>query len=306
MPIRDHPEAFSTIPCETVRYGVLVGVSTGYPPVAGRLHTRYAPVRRSPAVYCYTPLPLDLHVLGLPLAFILSQDQTLHCKNCLLLPLTRLRVSAPGLDRMPPTHAISSFPFVSMFLRFLSRAVPCGAFPCRKRVQRYDLFPNRQNFFSLFFILFHHNAVRQPFGTAIFFLFPRRRARNGPAKPRAAARFSRKSASRRPVFFQYLCNSLYIFRLMHSGVGPRLFFTLWHSALRDTPGRGGPPLPRSSRALPPPVVPQLFLICSSFVPFSLDKWCDNGGRSGRQGADLHPCGRDTKKGGILNSPFYIN
>ncbi len=26
-------------------------------------------------------LPLDLHVLGLPLAFILSQDQTLHCKE---------------------------------------------------------------------------------------------------------------------------------------------------------------------------------------------------------------------------------
>ena len=24
-------------------------------------------------------IPLDLHVLGLPLAFILSQDQTLHC-----------------------------------------------------------------------------------------------------------------------------------------------------------------------------------------------------------------------------------
>jgi hypothetical protein len=26
------------------------------------------------------PLPFDLHVLSLPLAFILSQDQTLHCK----------------------------------------------------------------------------------------------------------------------------------------------------------------------------------------------------------------------------------
>jgi hypothetical protein len=25
-------------------------------------------------------LPHDLHVLSLPLAFILSQDQTLHCK----------------------------------------------------------------------------------------------------------------------------------------------------------------------------------------------------------------------------------
>ena len=32
-------------------------------------------------MYCYTLLPHDLHVLGLPLAFILSQDQTLHCKK---------------------------------------------------------------------------------------------------------------------------------------------------------------------------------------------------------------------------------
>ena len=42
----------------------------------GRLHTRYSPVRRSPPEV----LPLDLHVLGLSLAFILSQDQTLRCK----------------------------------------------------------------------------------------------------------------------------------------------------------------------------------------------------------------------------------
>ena len=34
------------------------------------------------------PLPLDLHVLGLPLAFILSQDQTLHCKNKLFINLS--------------------------------------------------------------------------------------------------------------------------------------------------------------------------------------------------------------------------
>jgi len=43
----------------------------------GKLHTRYAPVRRSPP--SEDVLPLDLHVLGLPLAFILSQDQTLRC-----------------------------------------------------------------------------------------------------------------------------------------------------------------------------------------------------------------------------------
>ena len=53
--------------------------SMDYPPVTGMLLTRYAPFRRSPPKYCYLALPLDLHVLSLPLAFILSQDQTLHC-----------------------------------------------------------------------------------------------------------------------------------------------------------------------------------------------------------------------------------
>ena len=64
-------------------YGMLVHVSAGYLPVRGWLHTCYSPVRRSPAKYCYSPLPLDLHVLSLSLAFILSQDQTLHGKSYL-------------------------------------------------------------------------------------------------------------------------------------------------------------------------------------------------------------------------------
>ena len=39
----------------------------------------YALLTRAPvAGGASTPMPLDLHVLGLPLAFILSQDQTLH------------------------------------------------------------------------------------------------------------------------------------------------------------------------------------------------------------------------------------
>ena len=96
MPIRDRISPFNPRPCDPGCYGVLVPLSQRYPPVAGRLHTRYAPVRRSPAVYCYTPLPLDLHVLGLPLAFILSQDQTLHCKNCSRNLLTRLVSETPG------------------------------------------------------------------------------------------------------------------------------------------------------------------------------------------------------------------
>ena len=49
--------------------------------MTGRLHTCYSPVRRSPAgeSKLSPPLPLDLHVLSLSLAFILSQDQTLRC-----------------------------------------------------------------------------------------------------------------------------------------------------------------------------------------------------------------------------------
>ena len=50
--------------------------------------TRYAPFRRSPPGYCYPALPLDLHVLSLPLAFILSQDQTLLCIYTLSLSST--------------------------------------------------------------------------------------------------------------------------------------------------------------------------------------------------------------------------
>jgi hypothetical protein len=58
-------------------YAVLIRLSTGYPPVMGRLHTCYSPVRRSSP--SEDVLPLDLHVLSLSLAFILSQDQTLLC-----------------------------------------------------------------------------------------------------------------------------------------------------------------------------------------------------------------------------------
>jgi|APFre7841882793_1041355.scaffolds.fasta_scaffold05619_1 hypothetical protein len=40
----------------------------------------YSPVRHSPPIKTevFTVLPFDLHVLGMPPAFNLSQDQTLH------------------------------------------------------------------------------------------------------------------------------------------------------------------------------------------------------------------------------------
>ena len=69
-------------------YGALIQISLGYSPVKGKLHTRYSPVRRSPSSSKLEMLPLDLHVLGLSLAFILSQDQTLRCNKILKMYLS--------------------------------------------------------------------------------------------------------------------------------------------------------------------------------------------------------------------------
>ena len=55
------------------------GISPGFPGLSrteGQVPTRYSPVRHSPHPEgCF---PFDLHVLGLPPAFVLSQDQTLR------------------------------------------------------------------------------------------------------------------------------------------------------------------------------------------------------------------------------------
>ena len=65
-----------------LRYQVLIQVSPGYPCAWGSLPTRYSPVRRYPPLISaeayFRSFPLDLHVLGTPPAFILSQDQTLN------------------------------------------------------------------------------------------------------------------------------------------------------------------------------------------------------------------------------------
>ena len=98
MPIPSRLAAFQAAPCGAASYGVLISLSGGCPPARARLHTRYAPVRRSPAPCRQGPLPLDLHVLGLSLAFILSQDQTLRCMTLLFISFepSRSRASLAG------------------------------------------------------------------------------------------------------------------------------------------------------------------------------------------------------------------
>ena len=92
------PPKFSSLVHEYQRsYGVLFKISLDYPPVKGRLHTRYAPVRRSSAECKHSLLPLDLHVLSLPLAFILSQDQTLRCSSVKIISISTTKLSTNQL-----------------------------------------------------------------------------------------------------------------------------------------------------------------------------------------------------------------
>ena len=117
----------------------------GYPPLIGRLHTRYSPVRRSPTSYCYNSLPLDLHVLSLSLAFILSQDQTLHCLfSFSSISLARIPSLYPSFDGIIPNTCTTcclcnSFQW------------PLRLYSPYLRVQNYYLFTSHSKLFCLFF-----------------------------------------------------------------------------------------------------------------------------------------------------------
>ena len=89
-PTRVHlipPEFFTPYHAVLCAYAVLAVVSNCYPPVQGRLPTRYSPVRHS-VTKVFIPkksvlsASFDLHVLSTPPAFILSQDQTLVKSVC--------------------------------------------------------------------------------------------------------------------------------------------------------------------------------------------------------------------------------
>ena len=68
-----------------MEYRVLAPVSRSYPLVKGRIPMYYSPVRHSPEG------AFDLHVLGLPPTFALSQDQTLKLECCFRIGKTNLR-----------------------------------------------------------------------------------------------------------------------------------------------------------------------------------------------------------------------
>ena len=95
-----------------------------------------------------SPLPLDLHVLGLSLAFILSQDQTLRCILFFffIIPSKRHLTELTSFSLLSCTTLASSIP--SMNLAKVPRGVPrflfCG---CKVNTFPYSI----PNIFQCFF-----------------------------------------------------------------------------------------------------------------------------------------------------------
>ena len=138
-----------------------------YSPLIGKLHTRYSPVRRSPAEYCYSPLPLDLHVLSLSLAFILSQDQTLRCSNC-FMSLLKIPLSL-GPSIFDGIHSkYLYYCCICKFLKELFTIVSCETW-CKGK----DFYFYLPNFFESFFsIYFFRSLFRNDFRTFAWIFQP--------------------------------------------------------------------------------------------------------------------------------------
>ena len=147
MPIPVRHKPFLRRGCPLRIYAGLARVSPGCPPGRGRLHTCYSPVRRSPAgkAEAFPPLPLDLHVLSLPLAFILSQDQTLRCyilsflkTSFLVLSVRPPLVKGPGIDCRgsleAPALSIVLFKRCSRWISYVEDSIACpvASFHCSR------------------------------------------------------------------------------------------------------------------------------------------------------------------------------
>ena len=98
-----------------------------------------------------SPLPLDLHVLGLSLAFILSQDQTLRCIFFFffIIPSKRYLTELTSFSLLLLYYTCFFNSFNELFL-----SLTAAPWPPRfaKVLQRYCLSLLQSKFFSMFFL----------------------------------------------------------------------------------------------------------------------------------------------------------
>src|SRR5699024_5882014 len=131
---RQPKPSFNSPPRGGKVYPVLATVSRSYPRLMGRLPTCYSPVRHSIGGSKLPRLAFDLHVLGTPPAFILSQDQTLHnwkahlelvryCSSISCVYIVRLNLqhtSCVTFSELTLTYCHSVFNVLFMLLVFLT------------------------------------------------------------------------------------------------------------------------------------------------------------------------------------------
>ena len=114
-------------------------------------------------------LPLDLHVLSLSLAFILSQDQTLRCSNCLCL-CSRFRYSFRFKYFTDGIH--SKYLYYCCICKFLKELLSIVSFEtwCKGK-DFYSYLPNFfESFFSIYF--FFGSFFRNDFRTSAWIFQP--------------------------------------------------------------------------------------------------------------------------------------
>jgi hypothetical protein len=124
-------------------YAVLANLSTGYSPSLGRFRSIAHPFAARQHVLLRL-LPLDLHVLGTPPAFNLSQDQTLHLKISIFKRRSNQRPIAGLLVTrlMPPKDASTRVP-TQITCKFLDSTSAAAG---RRRGRNYRPEPNSVNF----------------------------------------------------------------------------------------------------------------------------------------------------------------
>ena len=118
--MQTHPWApeFSRQAFQLASYGVLATVSSCCPPLKGRFSTHYSPVRH--CLLTEVSFSFDLHVWSTPPAFVLSQDQTLHCQK--VISAIQLRIVSSSLFALLSLRVfccpLSFFWINKVFIRF--------------------------------------------------------------------------------------------------------------------------------------------------------------------------------------------
>ena len=135
--------------------------------VAYALLTRAPVADRSVA----TPsLPLDLHVLSLSLAFILSQDQTLRCLSCSFIfslsfrqPDQQPRIVPASALFFLLTEGFRPLPSSCLFIASFQCSLFSALFPFRKAVTKVlPLFLTAKFFANFFFKFLFQNPASAP------------------------------------------------------------------------------------------------------------------------------------------------